>query len=473
VRPNRPLRRLGVALLAAGTLLLGTAGPAVAEVARPTVDPSAPTPTAPYPGPPPQGSAPDGSTVGGEELNTRGLVTVPGAPALPAGIDARGWVVADLDTGQVLGAQDPHGRYYPASTLKTLTLLTLAPVLDPALVVEGTVEDEAIEGSRVGLVHGGHYSVDLLFRALVMQSGNDAANALARAAGGVEPTLQAMNANAERLGAFDTVAGTPSGLDVAGQSSSPYDLALIMRQLVADPYTLGVLQTRVAEIPGVEGLATPYQIQNQDTLLDSYPGTLAGKTGFTDAARHTFVAAVQRDGRRLVVSLMQAERRPVHELTQATTLLDWGFSTARDASGAGRLVDPGEVPLVAPPATASSTGSPGPSTSGSKLSAEFGAPAPRSTSPAASVAPAGSGSPVVPAALAGGAVVIVVATVAGRRRAARPAVTAGPPGAATEPPRHRSAPPPRAAREPAAAAPDPSPDPGPQRPPAAEQAPPG
>jgi D-alanyl-D-alanine carboxypeptidase (penicillin-binding protein 5/6) len=423
--PRLPqLRRPAAALLAAGLLLVGGAGPAIAEGAPLTVDPSAPTPTAPYPGLPPQGTAPDGSTVGGEGLDTRGVVTVPGAPPLPPGVDARGWLVADAGTGQVLAAQDPHGRYYPASTLKTLTLLTLAPVLDHGLVVEGTTEDEAIEGSRVGLVRGGRYSVDLLFRAMVMQSGNDAANALARAAGGVGTTLAAMNATAARLGAFDTVAGTPSGLDVAGQSSSPYDLALVMRQLVADPYTLDVLRTPTAVIPGVEGLATAYQIQNQDTLLQSYPGTLGGKTGFTDAARHTFVAAVERDGRRLVVSLMQAERRPVHELEQATRLLDWGFSTPRDATGLGRLVAPGEVSTVAPPTpTATPTGN------GKFAGTRDDLPsAPATPSLAPESSPAGTGSPLLPIALAGGALLIVTATVAGRLRARRVPVRRDPPG---------------------------------------------
>ncbi|OMQ13817.1 hypothetical protein A7K94_0220935, partial [Modestobacter sp. VKM Ac-2676] len=207
------------------------------------------TPTVPHAAGPPQGSAADGSTVGGEGLDTRGVVTAEGAPPLPEGIDAHGWLVADAGTGQVLGARDPHGRYYPASTIKTLTLLTLAPQLDPAQVVVATAEDEAIEGSRVGLVRDGQYPVDLLFRALVMQSGNDVANALARVAGGVAPTVAAMNATAARLGASDTVVGTPSGLDVAGQSSSPYDLALFLRELVADPYTLDVLQTRIAQMP--------------------------------------------------------------------------------------------------------------------------------------------------------------------------------------------------------------------------------
>jgi D-alanyl-D-alanine carboxypeptidase (penicillin-binding protein 5/6) len=409
-----PSRARLAAGAAAGLLLLGVASPALAEVPRPTVDPAAPTPTSPSAGPPPQGSAPDGSTVGGDELDTRGLITVPGAPPLPEGIDARGWLVADAGTGAVLGAQDPHGRYYPASTLKTLTLLTLAPVLDPALVVEGTTEDENTEGSRVGLVRGGQYPVSLLFQALMMQSGNDAANALARAAGGMESTVAAMNATAQRLQAFDTVAGTPSGLDVAGQSSSPYDLALIMRQLVADPVTLGVLQTRTAQMPAVPGLTEGYQIQNDVALTADYPGALGGKNGFTDAARHTFVAAAERDGRRLVVSLMQAERNPVPTTEQAARLLDWGFAVPAGASGAGRLVEPGEGRAAEQPSTV-------PAADGTLSSADASAAAASGgTSPAASGGAVEQESPLLPIGLGAGAVVIVTATLVGRRRALRP-----------------------------------------------------
>src|SRR4051794_11002949 len=324
-----------LALLAGAVVLLGGAVPARAAPAGPTVDPSAPTPTTPWLIPPPQGSAPDGSTVGGGSLGTRGTVTAPGTAPLPDGIGAASFVVADAGTGAVLAARDPHGRYYPASTLKTLTLLTLEPLLPPDLVVAGTTEDANIEGSRVGIVAGGSYPVPLLFEGLILQSGNDAANALARAAGGAAVTVTAMNEEARHIGAFDTVAGTPSGLDVAGQSSSAYDLALIFRQLLADPRTAAVLRTTSAQWPPA-GPRPGFQIQSQNPLLTAYPGDLGGKTGFTDAARHTFVTAAERDGRRLVVSLMQAERRPVAEWEQAARLLDWGFATPAGTPGIGR-----------------------------------------------------------------------------------------------------------------------------------------
>lgn len=353
-------RRL-LRLLTASLVLVVGLGPTLAFGAPPTLDPSAPTPTTPYPGGPPEGSSPDGSVVGGEQLDGRGLVLPADAPSLPTGLTAHGWVLGDLDSGAVLAARDPHGRYYPASTLKTLTLLALYDALDPATVVTATFEDADVEGTRVGLVEGGRYPVPLLFQALVMASGNDAAAALARAAGGVDVALERMNDTASQLQAYDTLAGTPSGLDVAGQSSSAYDLALIMAQLVDDPELLAVMQTPTAQMPAVPPRFPAYQIQNQNQMLTTYPGALAGKNGFTDAARYTFVAAAAQGGRRLVVSMMQGEQAPTRMIEQAESLLDWGFALPADVDPVGELVDPrppGVPPPTSAPATTAATAAP-------------------------------------------------------------------------------------------------------------------
>jgi D-alanyl-D-alanine carboxypeptidase (penicillin-binding protein 5/6) len=395
-RGRRPAA-LALVLGICAVLLLG--GPAAADDhVRPTADPSAPTPTSPYPGPPPQGSAPDGGTVGGPQLDTRGLVVTAGAPPLPDGLTAAGWLVADAGTGAVLAARDPHGRYYPASTLKTLTLLTLLPLLDPNRVVAGTAEDENMEGSRVGLIQGGQYPVRLLFQALILQSGNDAANALARAAGGVDVTVAAMNETARSIGAFDTVAGTPSGLDMAGQSSSPYDLALIFRALVSDPATAAVLATPTAQMPPVQGRNPGFQIQSQNPLRTTYAGDLGSKTGFTNAARHTFVTAAERGGRRLVVSIMDSENKPVPPPEQAARLLDWGFSVPAGTPGVGRLVSRGEVSATPSAAETATRGA-------------------HRRSAAGVAAPVGGGSfPVVPVTVGLAALLIVAGTFAVRRR---------------------------------------------------------
>jgi D-alanyl-D-alanine carboxypeptidase (penicillin-binding protein 5/6) len=213
-----------------------------------------------------------------------------------------------------------------------------------------------------------------------------------------------MNATAEEIGAFDTVAGTPSGLDVAGQSSSPYDLALVFRRLVADPATAAILATPTAQMPPVEGRSPGYQIQNQNPLA-GYPGGLGGKTGFTDAARHTFVTAAERDGRRLVVSVMDTENQPLRAADQAGLLLDWGFATEPATAGVGRLVTSGAEALSAPSTT----------TPGAPVAPATHAASP--ATPAVTAARDGEGLPVAGAVLAVLAVGVVVATVLGRRRA--------------------------------------------------------
>lgn len=111
--------------------------------------------------------------------------------------------------------------------------------------------------------------------------------------------------------------------------------------------TLRYVQTERTQIPAQPPQdPNGFQIQNQDPMLAAYEGALGGKTGYTDLARHSYVGAAERDGRRLVVTVLGAENRPVPAWQQATALLDWGFSLPRRAS-VGRLVEPGEALLAA------------------------------------------------------------------------------------------------------------------------------
>ena len=254
-----------------------------------------------------------------------GLVTAEGAPALP-GVAATAWLVADLDTGEVLGAKDAHARLAPASTLKVLTALALLPVVPAGTQVVTTQEQVDIEGSKVGLLGRTGYPAEELYQALLMVSGNDAANALAGAAGGREAAAAAMNATAARLGALDTHAVNPHGLDAEGQTSSPHDLAVLLRALLEDRQ----LSTWAA-LPRTTVSAGPdrprFEVVNKNKLLSSYEGALAGKNGYTSAAQASFVGAAERvvDGRtrRLAVALMRTQPRFWDE---AAALLDWGFA---------------------------------------------------------------------------------------------------------------------------------------------------
>ncbi|MET7971293.1 D-alanyl-D-alanine carboxypeptidase [Micromonospora sp. NPDC005305] len=327
--------------------------------------PNVPAPATRPPQPPPA-AGPAARAVGGAALATAGLVLPPAAPAPPA-VTATSWVVADLDSGAVLGGCGPHEYGVPASVQKLLLAATMLPRLDPDREVTVTAEDLAIEpgSSAVGLAEGGRYRIETIWLGLLLKSGNEAANALARLGGGPDGTaggIRAMNEEARRLGALQTHAVTPSGLDGAGQFTSAYDLALIARACFADPAFRRYTATRTARIPAQPALREKaFEIQNDNMLLDHYPGAIGGKTGFTDLARHTYVGAAERGGRRLVVTLLGAETPTQRGWQQGAALLDWGFGLPRDAA-VGRLVGPGELdraaatPTGAAPALAGGAG---------------------------------------------------------------------------------------------------------------------
>lgn len=305
---------------------------------------------------PPAALARPVSPVGGGQLARCGLVTIPGSPAVPQGISSASWVLADLDSGQVLAAKDPHGRYRPASTLKLLTAAVALNALPLGEVITATQADADVEGSRVGVGPGGRYTVRELMLGLLLQSGNDAAHALAARMGGDAATVRAMNALAASLGATDTRAITPSGLDGPGMSTSAYDLALIFRHDIANPVFAQLASTPTVLFPGYAD-KPPFAITNQDHLLTDYPGAIGGKNGFTNDAGQTYVGAAQRGGRRLVATLMDGTRIPFAPEQQAPALLDYGFALAPGAA-VGELVVPGSAPPSA--ATTTSPAPPGP-----------------------------------------------------------------------------------------------------------------
>ncbi|GIE33077.1 putative penicillin-binding protein DacB1 [Actinoplanes italicus] len=356
--------RVLVAALAACLLavpVIGAPATAAATTAAeiPCPKPRIAKPSAP-PRPVPPAEVAEDMAVGGQALATHGLVVPPGSPAPPA-LTATTWLVADLDTGEVLGACGPHVHQTPASVQKMLLAATAIDQLDPAQKMTVTRGDLDIEpgSSAVGIVEGGTYSISTLWLGLMLNSGNDAANALARLAGGGGPdglkkTVAAMNAKAAALGARQTHAVTPSGLDGKGQFTSSYDLALIARVCFANADFRKYVLTRIARMPGqtkpkkVGG----FQFQNENKLIYNYPGALGGKTGFTTVARHSYVGAATRNGRTLVATLLGAEARPKRGWEQGAALLDWGFSLPAGSS-VGKLVTPEEVAAATSAAAAS------------------------------------------------------------------------------------------------------------------------
>ncbi len=366
--PRRPVHGRAATVAAAVVALLVSVGPGVASalpadtpapvscpsgqtLSTVTSPPTSPTKTASVcvvapPTPLPAPSVAPEHTVGGPKLAATGVIVdkPDSVPEPPHGTDAS-YLIADLDTGQVLAAKNPHAWLLPASTIKTLTSLVVLPVVPATTKVVATDDEVNADGTRVGMISGATYTVDDLFHGLVLMSGNDAAYALADAYGGRDKTVAAMNQQAGRLGAWDTVVVDPSGLDAPGQRSSAYDLALFGRAVMQLPAYRTLAATRTYTFPGGTdrtGKAFPaFEIQNHNQLLEKYPGTIGVKNGYTTGARNTFIGAATRNGRTLLITQMGSTGTP--SWMQQAALLDWAFAHAEQLRPVGTLVAPGSA----------------------------------------------------------------------------------------------------------------------------------
>jgi serine-type D-Ala-D-Ala carboxypeptidase (penicillin-binding protein 5/6) len=260
------------------------------------------------------------ATASADSMQPVGSVPIPDGPA-------QTWILADLDTGQVLAGRDQNVAHPPASTIKVLLALVVLDQVSLDSTVVADVADTEVECNCVGVKPGRTYTARQLLDGLLLVSGNDAANTLAHLLGGPDEAVAMMNAKAASLGATNTHAATPSGLDGPGGSgaSTAHDLAVIFRAAMANPVFAQITSEPSAKFPSDNG---DQPITNQDELLQRYPGAIGGKTGFTDEARKTFVGAAARGGRRLVVAMMYGlvkQGGPTY-WDQAGSLFDWGFA---------------------------------------------------------------------------------------------------------------------------------------------------
>lgn len=274
---------------------------------------------------------------------------------VPPGFDvdpdvvASAWIVADIDSGDIIAQKDPHGRYRPASIIKALLALEAIESLDLATPVTATAESANVQGSSVGIGEGGVYTVEQLLQGLILGSGNDAAHALALQLGGEEATLKKINARARALGTRDTNAASYSGLDAPGMSTSAADIALIYQAAFRNPVFARIANTESVPFPGYKDMPG-YELWNDNGLFMNDPDGIGGKTGYTDDANHTFVGAMDRGGRRLMAILLDTtvEHGP-RAWQQAQKLLHEAYDTPGHV---GSLAD------AAAPAPSSSSAAP-------------------------------------------------------------------------------------------------------------------
>ncbi|HZD16702.1 MAG TPA: D-alanyl-D-alanine carboxypeptidase family protein, partial [Actinomycetota bacterium] len=248
----------------------------------------------------------------------------PPPTAVPPRLRARSAVLIDLDTGQTLFALDPAERRPIASLTKIMTayLVLMHARLTDLVTVSPTAASGRIVGvSTLGLQPGERIQVRELLYALLLQSANDAAVALAEHVGGtVAGFVQEMNRAATELGLTRSRFVSPSGLDDRG-SSTARDLALLTRAAYGLPTFGGIVATRFHQIPAPAG--PPRIVQNRNALLWLFPGATGVKTGFTSAAGFCIVAAADREDVRLLAVVLGAPGEP---FSDAAALLDYGFA---------------------------------------------------------------------------------------------------------------------------------------------------
>jgi len=276
--------------------------------------------------------------------------------AAPPPVSARAYVVENAATGEVLARKADRERLPMASLTKLMTVDIVLRRLPPAAVVSVDPAAAAVGESSVQLVPGERLSVQDLVKAALIQSANDAADALAYAVGrgDVARFIGLMNARARALGLRDTHYARPDGLDAPAHFSSARDVTRLAEVAMHSPVVRSIVRERTDTIAGGRVLHT------WNDLLGSFPGLIGVKTGHTAAAGWCEVGAARGHGFTIYATVLGSPTRSVRNADLAA-LLRWGlaqyhvvpvvqarrvYATARVGWGRGPLALVAERPLA-------------------------------------------------------------------------------------------------------------------------------
>ena len=258
----------------------------------------------------------------------------------PPTVSARAAILTD-DTGHILWSKQADARMPMASTTKIMTALTVLSGgndLDCAVTIPAAAV--GVEGSSVYLYEGETLTVGELLDAVLMESANDAATALAIAcAGSVEAFAERMNLLASEMGLVDTHFVNPHGLDDDAHYTTAKELAGIARAAMQYEAFAQTVATHKKEIPlkGSEGVRL---LINHNKLLKTLDGCIGIKTGYTKRSGRCLVSACTRDGVTLYCVTLSAP----DDWNDHKALYDWGFSQVERVT----LTEVGEQYAVLP-----------------------------------------------------------------------------------------------------------------------------
>jgi D-alanyl-D-alanine carboxypeptidase (penicillin-binding protein 5/6) len=242
-------------------------------------------------------------------------------------------LVMDADTGEILVDENSGAVAYPASVLKLMVLyVVLDRIAQGSLrldeMVQVTREASRMGGSQVYLDPQEQFSVDDLLYALIIQSANDAAVALAvHAAGSKDAFVVLMNEKAKELGmnntSFYSVHGLPPSEGQQPDSTTARDMAILARELAKNPEVFKYTSTREREFRGGE-----FIMRTHNKLLASVDGCDGFKTGYFKAAGFSIVATAKRNGVRIIAVVLGSLDRKVRD-AKTSELLAIGFAKAK------------------------------------------------------------------------------------------------------------------------------------------------
>jgi serine-type D-Ala-D-Ala carboxypeptidase (penicillin-binding protein 5/6) len=245
------------------------------------------------------------------------------AAAAPPPVDAEAFYVQNSGTGEVLAADDERERLPMASITKLMTAVVAlehASLDDVATVSRFTA---SIGESTINLRPGERVTIGDLLRAALVQSANDAANAVAAyvGRGSIGRFVELMNERARQLGLTDTHFVNPDGLDAPGHVSSARDVTKLARVAMNKPFIRETVRLETATAAG-------RTLHTWNDLLSTFPNLIGVKTGHTDGAGWSQVAAARRGGVTVYATVLGGETREGRNADLAE-LLAWGLSRYR------------------------------------------------------------------------------------------------------------------------------------------------
>lgn len=252
------------------------------------------------------------------------------APSVP-GISAAQAILTDPKTGEVLYEKNADEKAYPASTTKIMTALLVLETLeryDSPVDQKVTIPQEAegVEGSSLYLKAGESIRIQDLLYGLMLQSGNDAAVALAMiSAGSVDAFVEDMNEKAAALNCKGTHFVNPNGLFDENHYTTVRDMSMIAREAMSHKMFRTIVAAPSWDAQREESDFTHFY--NKNKTVHEFKGGTGIKIGYTEASGRTLVASAQRNGKELICVVMGAP----NWFNDAYTLMEYGFKRLEES----------------------------------------------------------------------------------------------------------------------------------------------